>query len=228
MAASIKNRYEDFHELRNQIIYKKCSNCLIWFEMNEQFFYKNKSNKIDGFNPYCKSCTKMRSTKWRNDNLRKHKMHIKKYRASEKGNRTKNKLDKDYRDSGKYKEWCDNNRNSLRKYRVIRTEYKSHNISHEEWIACKTYFNNCCAYCGLKIEEQYHIFNKDFSRDHADDDGANDLSNCLPSCSSCNSRKWKHDMLKWYKRQKYFSQQKLTTIELWLSTDFKKYIKISM
>ncbi|WP_091011795.1 MULTISPECIES: HNH endonuclease [Paenibacillus] len=195
--------------------------------MNRENFYENKSNKINGLYPECKTCTKSRTTKWRNDNLNKHKLHIKKYRASEKGNKTKNRLDKEYRDSGKYRKWCNNHKESLKGYHNERAERKNHTISEEEWTACKIHFGYCCAYCSMSIEDQHHNFSKDFSRDHVDDNGANDLSNCVPSCTSCNSRKWKHDMLEWYTKQEFFSEYKLGCIYSWLSFDYQKYIKVS-
>lgn len=221
----VNNHFDESHKTSKEASHKKCSKCDMWFERNKKNFYINKKNKIDGLCTECKACAKARATKWRNENLEAHKLHIKKYRSTEKGNGAKNRLDKEYRDSGKYKDWCNNNKNSLRGYQRNRYERKYHDITDEEWIACKEYFNNSCAYCDKSIEDQYTKTNKDFSRDHYINGGANDLSNCIPSCTSCNSRKWKHEVLDWFVRQKFYSDKKLIKIDQWISIDYKNYIK---
>ena len=95
---------------------------------------------------------------------------------------------------GEYKEWQQNNPELMKKYREDRHLNKQHKIFKKEWINCKEYFENCCAYCGIPIEEHYNKFAgeiklTDFHREHVDCNGENDLSNCVPSCKDCNSSK---------------------------------------
>ncbi|WP_431785924.1 HNH endonuclease [Paenibacillus lactis] len=215
---------DDKYQYIDGISYKKCTDCNEWLIKSLDNFYQNKSNKVDGLTPQCKSCTKKRTSKWRQENIEKHRQHIKKYRSTEKGNQAKNRLDQIYRSSGKYRDWCRNNKELIKKYQENRVERKTHQITENEWIACKEYFGNSCAYCGMDYFEQIERFNKDFSREHVEDEGANDLSNCVPACTSCNSRKWKHDMLNWFNRQKYFTEEKLEKILLWISADHKKHL----
>lgn len=108
---------------------------------------------------------------------------------------------------------------------------KNHKISQKEWKSCKEYFNNCCAYCGLPISQHFYtrkgiIKQGDFHKEHYDDNGANDLSNCIPSCGSCNSKKWKHPFEEWYiPSNPVFSLDRLKRINQWLNKDYKLYIK---
>ncbi len=68
-------------------------------------------------------------------------------------------------------------------------------------------FGRCCAYCGdtesdLHIEHFYPI-----SRG-----GAHCKSNIVPACPSCNYSKFDHDPFWWYRRQPFFSQDRLDKI----------------
>ena len=71
----------------------------------------------------------------------------------------------------------------------------------------KKYFNNECAYCGLPLSEHYFTRKGvtklgDFHKEHVDHEGLNDLSNCVPSCSECNSEKNKKIFEKWMEMNK--------------------------
>jgi hypothetical protein len=113
----------------------------------------------------------------------------------------------------------------------VRCTNKKHEITKNEWENCKNYFNYRCAYCGLAIEEHYIIYNGilklgDFHRDHADDEGRNDLSNCIPACKSCNTSKSNKDLLEWYDVDNdNFNTERLFKINKWLNEDYLKYIK---
>ncbi|RKJ44582.1 HNH endonuclease, partial [Butyricicoccus sp. 1XD8-22] len=102
---------------------------------------------------------------------------------------------------------------------------KKHEISNEEWENCKNYFNYRCAYCGLPVEEHYRMWygkmrQFDLHREHVDHEGLNDLSNCVPACTSCNSSKWKHNLGDWYNDDnENFSQERLYRIYKWLNQD---------
>lgn len=55
---------------------KQCSICREFKPKDD--FYNNKSNKIDGLNPYCKKCTIEKSKKYRRENIEKAKNYDKK------------------------------------------------------------------------------------------------------------------------------------------------------
>jgi hypothetical protein len=65
----------------------------------------------------------------------------------------------------------------------------------------------------------------DFHKEHIDDDGANDLSNCVPSCKLCNSYKHQYIFDDWYnKNNPNFNQDRLNKIIKWLNEDYKLYL----
>jgi hypothetical protein len=109
-------------------------------------------------------------------------------------------------------------------------------MSKREWISCKSYFINengawCCAYCGLPIEEHFKTYNGelknvDFHKEHVIHNGADDLSNCIPSCQSCNCQKWEFQLEEWYNESNpNFTQERLNKIYKWLQFDYKLYIE---
>lgn len=108
-------------------------------------------------------------------------------------------------------------------------QHKNHNITDEEWIACKEYFNNECAYCGLPLREHWIMYsgNKilgDFHKEHINDNGSNDLSNCIPSCKSCNSQKWETPFEQWYnKNNPRYTKEKFKKILKWKQKDYLQY-----
>ena len=48
--------------------YKKCSICEDELPTTKEYFYENKSNKVDGLFPYCKRCSSLKSQNWQKDN----------------------------------------------------------------------------------------------------------------------------------------------------------------
>ncbi|KAF6565308.1 HNH endonuclease [Paenibacillus sp. EKM202P] len=197
--------------------------------MNKGNFYSNKANGTDGFNPYCKTCTKHKSSKWVKDNAETHRGYKRTERAKEVSRLTKRKNDQKYRGGKSYQQWIKTNKSRLKEYREKRKS-KKHDISQSEWRKCKEYFNNCCAYCGMPESDHFRKWKNeykksDFHKEHFDDTGVNDLSNCVPSCLNCNSSKWIHDFEKWYPQQPFFSDERLAKIKVWLEQDYRLYIK---
>jgi hypothetical protein len=112
------------------------------------------------------------------------------------------------------------------KYKYIpKRSIKTHEITTNEWDACKLYFNYRCAYCGKTWEENERETLKDLHREHVVVNGRNDLKNCVPSCVSCNSSKGEQTLNKWYKGQQFFSRDNYLMIYRWLRYDVKKYIE---
>ncbi len=69
--------------------------------------------------------------------------------------------------------------------------------------------------------------NFDLHKEHVNHNGANDLSNCVPACYSCNSKKWIYEFEDWYNEgNEIFSQYRLDKIYKWLSNDYKIYLDI--
>lgn len=158
----------------------------------------------------------------------RYKEHRHKYGVSEKGRKKYREYAREFRKDGRYKEWQNSNKNKTNEYNQ---KHRNHDITDEEWIACKTYFNNSCAYCELHIDDHYIIFagkmkHTDLHREHVDDKGENDLSNCVPSCRNCNSSKHTSELDDWYNDESNinYTENRYEKIFKWLTEDYKKYI----
>lgn len=221
--------YEENHRTNNEMIEKKCNRCDKWYPMNEKYYYKNDKNKTDGFYPYCKKCAIESSYNWWENNKEKHRENHKKYEKTQ-----------------KFKEWMYKNQIETREYRIQyrkdhpeqmkeytkkKTMNSTHKITKNEWESCKKYFNYECAYCGLPITEHYYVYRGkeklgDFHKEHVIHNGSNDLSNCVPSCKSCNSQKHTSDFEEWYnKNNLLYSEGRYNKIKQWLECDYKQYLK---
>lgn len=183
---------------------------------------------MDYLYPYCIECGVEQVTKWINSNYEKFLKIRSKYDSKDSAKKKKREFSKERRLNGRYKEWVLENRDKIKIYSERRSS-KNHDISDFEWNSCKEYFNNQCAYCGLAHEDHF-IFRKgkriksDFHREHVDDQGANDLSNCIPSCYSCNSQKWSFSISEWYNNEnKNYTDDRLEKINNWIDGDYKNY-----
>lgn len=194
---------------------KLCSRCNELKDVS--LYYKHNSNK-DGLFPYCKDCTKKASVKQRGEN----------YNRYIEGQRKRNlqplmkAAKKRYNEGDKKKEtqlvWQRNNKDRIDDYRLKRNIHKKHVITETEWEECKEYFNYSCAYCGMSYVEHKEIFNQDLHKEHVDHNGANDISNCIPACKSCNSAKHDSDFENWYiEGNSSYTEERITRIKNWLS-----------
>lgn len=201
----------------------------------DDFYKQNKYSKKRGHytyhHPECKKCTKLRTVNWQKENPNEVVIHRKTTNK-----RIKRKIDmrestKRRRENGKYDQWLNNNKDKQQGYMLERMN-KMHDITDIEWSYCKSYFNNTCAYCGLHISEHFNLYAgklkwTDFHREHVDPEGADDLSNCIPACKSCNCQKWEYPLEQWYsENNEHFEQKRLDKIYKWLNVDFKMYIDL--
>ena len=245
MAINILQRkqlnYDECHKIINGILYKLCythskyfSNDNPWIPCNEEYFYKNNSNKQDGFNPYCKKCTRSKSNIWSKNNNQKQIEYRKQYYIDNIdiwSDRQKiyNDLHKE-KNAEKEKEWLRNNKDKLKAYAEKHKE-KKHIMTIEEWENCKKYFCHRCAYCGLPIEEHYKNYAGkpkliDLNKEHVIDAGKNDLANCVPACGSCNSSKREYSLNDWYNAKNLnYTYDCYHKIYLWIRYDYKKFIQ---
>ncbi|MGM7720541.1 HNH endonuclease [Metabacillus sp. Hm71] len=225
----IKNKplsYEGSHKFIDDVEHKLCRECNEWHPMNKEYFYVNKSN-TDGYNTYCKSCCILRSSKWKNNNRDKVRVSDQKYNKSKRGRERANKWGKKVRDSGRYREWLRNNKDKVKNNRERWESNNKHEITERERKYCKQYFNYECAYCGMTEEKSKKVNKQRLHMDHVDCDGANDLSNNIPACRSCNSSKHQDSLEEWYspERVNFFSEDRLNKIYNWLSGDYEQYIE---
>lgn len=205
----------------------------------DNFYSQNKYSKKRGnwiyHNPECKECTKKRTRKRQLDNIEEYTRKKKEYRRNRRLNdpefaEAERKHANEMRKNDYQKEWQKKNPDKVKANNQYREMHKKHEIPDNEWEDCKKYFNHRCAYCGIKIEKHYITYRGkiqlgDFHKEHVNHNGANDLSNCVPSCRSCNSRKWKYEFEKWYsdKNPNYLKDMHSKIIK-WLQEDYKLYI----
>lgn len=78
------------------------------------------------------------------------------------------------------------------------------------------YFDDSCAYCGIKEEEHRILYNQRLHKDHIIHDGSNGIDNCVPACRKCNCSKSDRPFEEWYKEREYFSDKRYNKILEWL------------
>ena len=243
MSRGAHTPYEENHRLNeNGELEKKCTRHEIyfpeespWLNCTDKYFYVNSKNKTDGLHPWCKRCS-VKSSQiinqekheellpyWREYYFlhKPHKRDINRAWCQDVENgRTEYMIE--YRKTDAFK-------TSVKNSQEFRKLHKSHYITNQEWLNCKQYFGNACAYCGLLLEDHYRIYRGklqkiDFHKEHYVNNGSNDLSNCLPSCGDCNNLKKKIDFGEWYiPDNPIFSQERLVKINKWLQEDYKQY-----
>ncbi|WP_431785829.1 HNH endonuclease [Paenibacillus lactis] len=219
---------DKLYKIIDDATYKFCSKCEDYKPMNKEYFHVNKTNKRDGFYPYCKPCNSKRSRQWEIDNPEKYKeANKRKIKSNDPLRRLRSKIaaEKNRRE-GYQREWRKNNTNKVKasneKYRE-----KQHIISAREWEACKNYFNHCCAYCGLSDEEHKRRYNKQLHKEHVVHDGSVFLDNCVPSCQSCNSSKSEQEVYYWFKYINIdnYTEEREEKIKQWLTNDYKDFFE---
>lgn len=80
-------------------------------------------------------------------------------------------------------------------------------LTSEEWLEVVRYFDGVCAYCEKELKltyDHFHPFSKggDFMR-----------GNVLPACQRCNSSKNANDFEPWYKKQSFYSEERMSKIK---------------
>lgn len=224
-----KKKWKETHKFIDEVDHKKCGICEEYKPCTTEFFYKNKSNGVDGFHTWCKICTVKKSGKWIENNYNDFRKHLAKYQEKDEYKHSNKEAVQRSRDKGNYIKWQRNNKDKLNTYKLERAN-KEHTISKEEWDKCKLYFNSECAYCGLHLNDHYikyagKIKLGDFHKEHFQHFGANDLSNCVPSCKECNSSKGEKSFEYWYPRHPNYTNERHFKITKWLEHDYKLYIK---
>lgn len=230
-----QKQWNKLHKINeNGIIERQCTQCQEWKEESTNNFYLlNKSYPEKGFHAWCKTCVSKKNQEREYQNYERTIQYQINYNKKSHRKLAMRERSKQQKDEGQQRLWRENNKDKCNQYVATRELHKNHEISSKEWSACKEYFNNECAYCGLSIEEHYGTYRgkislHDFQRDHIYNDGENDLSNCIPACKSCNDHKWKFEFNDWYKEDNpNFTQERYDKIMKWITEDYKQYIEES-
>lgn len=194
-------------------VIKKCSKCgklLVAYIGN---FHKHKECKY-GLQSTCKECHSKCNKQWYRDNkeeiLGKNKQYY---------NDNKEKIlecIKQYNKNNPYVKF-----NSHIKRRQLE-ENQGDGISKEQWLEMMEFFDWKCAYSGEYIggNSEYrtidHIIPLSKGGEHA-------IWNCVPMYANYNYSKQKKDMLDWYIKQNFYSEERLNKIYEWIEYAYKKW-----
>ncbi|WP_226035670.1 HNH endonuclease [Aquibacillus saliphilus] len=213
-------------KVKNNVEFKKCTNCTEWKENNLDNFYKNKGSK-DGLTTWCKKCMIKNSKKYNEENrewyINWKRDYHEENKESENIRRKKWYRDNKEKQQEYFTEWQYKNKDKIKEYQLYRSANKKHEITKDEWISCLNYFNHCCAYCGISEEESLSLYNQRLHQEHVDHNGANDLSNNIPSCKGCNSGKNTKDLDEFI-FDYAIEQEKIDIVYKWINEDYKKHI----
>jgi hypothetical protein len=225
--------YEENHREINGLLEKKCNKHYIyfpdehpWFPCTEEYYYKNKLNKLDGLQPHCKKCGIEKGTIFYKSNIESEKKRMKEHCDKNKEHlkiiKKKNFDDNPELYKLNRKLWRQNHPEKLKIYNSL---HREHDITKNEEISLLRVFNHSCAYCGMTEKEHKLKFNQKLHNDHVNTEGYNDLRNDVPACKGCNCGKWEHPMEEWYREQKFFSEERLKFINWWTNEGYKDYIE---
>ena len=79
-------------------------------------------------------------------------------------------------------------------------------LTFDEWQKNLEYFDYSCAYCGSR---------ENLTKDHiipVTKGGATSKQNVIPACLSCNSARSNREFTAWFKKQSFFTEEKLKRI----------------
>lgn len=217
---------------------KKCTKCGNLLVANSINFSKQKQGK-HGVNSVCKLCKKIEKAKEYQDNKEYILNRVKTYAENNKDkieeyrnkNRDKlralyNKYNTEHREKrNKYaSEYRKNNPEKIFNDRNNRRakEEQGSGITKEQWKELMDYFNFKCAY-----SDEYIGGNSDKRTiDHIiplNNNGVNEIWNCVPMHHSYNSSKKDKNPMDWYLNQSFYNEDRLTNIIEWQLYAFDKY-----
>lgn len=206
---------------------RRCSKCGEWKEETlDNFYMKNKKKPEMGFTSACRECTKVKSNKYREEHWQEHSDSFKQWRADHLDYMTdyNKQWRQDHHDHKREYE-LDYYKNNPEKFKVYTKNHRIHDITKTEQEAILKVFHYQCAYCGMTLEEHRKKYRERLHNDHVDESGANDLSNDVPACKSCNSQKHQFDMETWFREQDFFDEERLLFIYWWIDEGYKNYIE---
>ncbi|WP_162012511.1 HNH endonuclease [Streptococcus sp. S784/96/1] len=194
--------------------FQTCITCKIEKEMTEENFYRKSSAK-SGYESKCKSCRRI-SDKAKYER-KKEKISLQKKRYYERKKETIKKRQREY-----YRRNTDKCKLSSKKWdkenpvqrRIIneQSRTKRHgcdsDLTEQEWIDTKVYFDNSCAYCGMTEKEHLELMHEQLHHEHVvslESGGSYSKRNIVPACRMCNCSKAGHDFEIWYRSFKFYN-----------------------
>ena len=209
-------------------VIKVCSICkeiLVAYSGN---FGKEKAGKY-GLRSKCKRCRKIEKKKYYEENkeeLTNYNEQWRKENATYRHVYYKNNKEKE---KERVIEYQKNNPhikfNSYNKRRQLE-ESQGEGISREQWLEMMNFFDWKCAYSG--VEFSWHNEENDRSIDHIvplNKGGEHEIWNLVPMYKNYNSSKQTKNMLEWYQKQDFYSEERLNKIYEWIEYARRKYQK---
>ena len=189
-------------------------------EKNKKYYEENKEVRIEYSKKYYKENKEARieyNKKYKEENKKAIGEQKKKYRKQNK--EVIAKRDKKYRNTpqGQVVEF---NKCSRRR---AREQNQGSGITKEQWLEMMNFFNWECAYSGKRLT------NKTRSIDHItplNKGGENEIWNCVPMDKNLNSSKNDKEMLEWYTKQPFFTDERLQNIRDWQVYAKNKYANL--
>ena len=211
---------------------KTCTRCGIEKSLS-MFYSQNKYSKKRGnytyYQPYCKECaikaTEESQMKDYDNYLRKSREKQRRRNSTEESKLYNKKHTEKRRSEGYFKRYQIENKDKFAQYRINREQNKTHEITDGEWSSCLIYFSHSCAYCGISEQQAVKEYDQRLHKEHVDHEGENGLSNNIPACKSCNSKKWTFPFEDWYNSEnEVFDTDRYLRIVNWIGGDFEKYL----
>lgn len=163
-----------------------------------------------------KDAVKERSKKQREMNKEAVSKYMKKYYETNKEILAEQK--RQYRQSPKGQIVAFNGHNKRR----TKEQSQGNGITKEQWLEMMRFFDWRCAYSGEKLDKDTR------SLDHIEPlnkYGVNEIWNAVPMYRPYNSSKRDKDLLDWYTKQEFFSEERLNKIKDWQEYAYNKWGK---
>lgn len=106
--------------------------------------------------------------------------------------------------------------------RRTKEQNQGNGITSEQWLECMKFFGFRCAYSGQVLSKDTR------SLDHVkplNQGGKHEIWNVVPMDRGLNSSKNDKDLLEWYQKQEFYSDERLQKIYEWKEYAFNKYSK---
>lgn len=188
-------------------------------EMRKNYYEENKE-QISEYQKQYREENKEELKEYRKQYREENKEEIKKReRERYKKNREKNiERNRQYRKENPHIQF---NNHSKRRYLE---ENQGNGITKEQWLEMMKYFNWCCAYSGEYIggDSKFRTIDHIMALNNG---GLNEIWNCVPMYRLHNISKYTNDMLDWYRKQDFFSEERLEKIYQWIEYAYKKWSK---
>lgn len=184
---------------------KKCGELLVAYEGN---FHKHQTGKY-GLRGECKKCRNEYHRKYNQEHNEERKKTWNKYYKNHKEEKLERSKRYNKTERGKQSRKISNKKQKHKRRALTKGKIYTNKQIEE----MNLFFNNCCAYSGIKL------INNNYSIDHIvplSEGGENLIWNLVPMDIKLNSSKGVKDFLEWYKKQEFYSEERLDKIYQWI------------